>query len=124
MTPATHAQNVYATSAAPIRTDRAAEYDVFARVTRRLQIAAGRGTSGFPELVAALHDNHTLWITLAADVAEPENLLPAPLRARIFYLAEFTALHSRKILAGKADAAILIDINKSVMRGLHHRGTE
>ena len=52
------------------------------------------------------------------DVAEPTNLLPQPLRAQIFYLAEFTMHHSAKVLKGDASVAPLIDINTAVMRGL------
>lgn len=118
MTALNSARNAYARSAAPVRTERGMEYDIFARVTRRLIAATDKGALGFPDLAGALHDNRCLWVALAADVAEPDNLLPEMLRARIFYLAEFTRLHSQKVLVGDADALALIDINKAIMRGL------
>jgi flagellar protein FlaF len=59
-----------------------------------------------------------LWTTLAADVAESDNGLPGPLRAQLFYLYEFAADHSRKILAGSGSVDVLVDINTAVMRGL------
>lgn len=127
----------YGTAATPTRTGRASEYEVFARVTGRMRDAAaappdrgqpagaarpGRDTRA-SALASALHDNRRLWTRLAADVAEPGNGLPEDLRARIFYLAEFTAQHSRKVLAGAAEPDILIEINASIMRGLRTSGT-
>jgi flagellar protein FlaF len=58
---------------------------------------------------------------LAADVAEPDNGLPQELRARIFYLAEFTADHSRKVLRGGETVDALVDINTAMMRGLRQK---
>ena len=62
--------------------------------------------------------NLRLWSALAADLASPENALPPELRARLFYLYEFTAQHSRAILDGSGSASVLVDINTAVMRGL------
>jgi flagellar protein FlaF len=115
------AKMAYATNKAPIRTPRGTEYEAFARITHRLKAAAEKGASGFPDLAQALHLNRQLWTMLAADVAESDNGLPQDLRARIFYLAEFTALHSRKVLRGEDSAETLIDINMAVMRGLRSK---
>lgn len=115
------ARSAYSDAAIPTRTGRGTEYEVFARVTRRLR-QAQTGDGGFPALVRALHDNRSLWTTLAADVAAGTNGLPAGLRARIFYLSQFTTHHTRRILAGEASADVLIDINTAVMRGLRGEG--
>lgn len=112
------ARAAYSASAAPIRTHRGSEYDALAKVTQRLRSASASGSTAFPQLVAALHDNRTLWTILAADVAGPGNQLPQELRARLFYLGEFVAQHSPRILRGEASADILIEINTAVMRGL------
>lgn len=122
MTPSSQARAAYAAPALPTRTARGTEYELFARVTHRLTAAAAEGGAGFAALVRALHDNRRLWTTLAGDVADPANGLPAALRARIFYLAEFTQLHSRKVLAREAGPDVLIDINTAVMRGLRAGG--
>jgi flagellar biosynthesis activator protein FlaF len=115
------ARSAYAGAAIPTRTDRGVEYDAFAKCTHALTLAqAGKG--GYPAMVQALHDNRLLWTALAADVSKEENGLPVLLRARIFYLAEFTLHHSRRVLAGDSDAAALIDVNTAIMRGL--RGSE
>ena len=119
MTALNLARNAYAAAATPTRTSRDSEYDALARVTQRL-----RSASGFPQLASALHDNRSLWTLLASDVADSGNGLQPELRARIFYLATFTSEHSRKVLAGRADAGVLVEINTAVMRGLRSGGAE
>lgn len=116
------AKTAYAAPDQPTRTLRGTEYEVFARITHRLKAAHALGNPGFSSLARALYDNRRLWTMLATDVADPGNQLPAPLRARIFYLAEFTTLHSSKVLAGTATAEVLIDINTSIMKGLRQSG--
>ena len=114
----------YAQAAAtPMRTARAAEYDVIARITRRLNQANAGRKQDYPGFIAALSDNERLWSLLAGDVAGPENGLPAQLRARLFYLYRFTADHSRKIRQNSADAGVLIEINKAVLKGLRGDGS-
>ncbi|MCB1337752.1 MAG: flagellar biosynthesis regulator FlaF [Maritimibacter sp.] len=115
------AKTAYASNQAPIRTPRGVEYEAFARITHRLKAASDRGPDGFADLARALHQNRQLWTLLAADVAEADNGLPADLRARIFYLAEFTAAHSRKVLRGRDTAEALVEINMAVMRGLRQK---
>lgn len=110
------ARAAYAT-AAPVRPQRSVEYDAFARVTERLT-QASLDPAAFPRLVTALTENRRLWTILAADVADADNALPEALRARIFYLAEFTRIHTRQVLRRKADPKALVDINLAVMRGL------
>ncbi|WP_121061447.1 flagellar biosynthesis regulator FlaF [Chachezhania antarctica] len=112
------AQNGYSKAATQTRTPRGIEYEALARITHRLRQAEARGPEGFSELAAALHDNRRLWDIFAVDVAESSNPLPPDLRARIFYLAEFTQAHSSKVLAREASIIPLLDINTAIMRGL------
>ena len=112
------ARSAYAATAAPLRTPRATEYEAFARITARIRKAAEGGRHSFPALAAALTDNRQLWTLLAAEVADGGNALPPPLRAQIFYLAEFTDHQTRKVLKGEARADVLVEINAAVMRGL------
>ena len=111
---------------APAGTPRTIEYDLFARVTRQLAAAdRASGPTGRRDVAAianALHDNGRMWRVLAADVSETENGLPAALRAKLFYLYQFTEQHSRKVLDGKAEVGVLVDINTAVMRGLRGEG--
>jgi flagellar biosynthesis activator protein FlaF len=117
------AHSAYGRPETPVRSQRSIEYDLFARVTKRMTAAWAARSSDFSGLVRALHDNTTMWRTLAADVAEPENGLPKQLRARLFYLYEFTAQHSPKILDNQGSVEVLVDINTAVMRGLRGEGS-
>lgn len=116
------AKTAYANPGQPTRTLRGTEYEIFARVTHRLKQAGSNATSNFAALARALYENRRLWTTLAADVVSPDNELPEQLRARLFYLNEFTQTHSRKVLSGEATVDVLIDINTSIMRGLRREG--
>jgi flagellar biosynthesis activator protein FlaF len=112
------AQNAYARPEAPARSGRAVEYDLLARTTQRLALAWAERHRNFPALVAALNDNQRVWSAFAVDVADAGNGLPQSLRARLFYLYEFTAQHTAKVLNGKGSPEVLTDINTAVMRGL------
>jgi len=74
-------------------------------------------------LIEAMHENRKLWTALAADVASSDNGLTQELRARIFYLAEFTVEHTRKVLRNKATAVPLLEINSAILGGLQAEGT-
>ena len=111
-------RTAYARPEAPARTPRAVEYDLLARTTQRLALAWAHHKRDFPGLVAALSDNQRVWSAFAVDVADAANPLPAALRARLFYLYEFTTHHSQKVLDGTASPEVLTDINMAVMRGL------
>jgi flagellar protein FlaF len=117
-----HAPTAYARREAPTRSLRSVEYDLLAQITRRLRSAWANRADDFPGLVRALADNQQLWATLASDVALPGNSLPTVLRARLFYLYEFTVQHSRTVLDGKSSVEVLADINTAVMRGLREEG--
>ena len=105
-----------------VRDNRAVEYDLFARTTRRLTSAWADREADPNALVQALHDNRALWQAMAVDVAGPGNALPKALRAQLFYLYEFTVGHTRKILDEAGSAGVLIDINTAVMKGLRGVG--
>ena len=119
----TMAQAAYSQVRAPIRTERGTEYELFARVTHKMRRAAARGKPGFAALAEALHHNRNLWTVLAADVADRENGLPRDLKARIFYLSEFTQDYSGKVLSKGASIAPLVEINAAMMRGLRGGGS-
>lgn len=112
------AQRAYSAAAAPTRTPRGIEYEAVARITKNLRTAAEKERDGFPDLARALHENRQLWDIFAIDVADPANPLPRELKARLFYLAEFTRHHTSKVLARADDVSPLLDINASIMAGL------
>ena len=113
------AKTAYANTAAPVRTMRGVEYDVFSRVTHRLKSAIEQ--DNFNALVNALHENGKLWTILAVDIVDEANQLPEELRARIFYLSEFTKHHTRLVIRREAKADPLVDINTAIMRGLRSK---
>ncbi len=110
-------QNGYLDATKHTGTPREIEYQLFSRVTGRLNQMRAEGVS-YIELVKALDDNLTLWRTIAIDVMDDDNSLPPRLRAQLVYLYEFTAAHTRKVLRKDADVTALIEVNASVMRGL------
>jgi flagellar protein FlaF len=112
------AQNAYGKTDHPMRTPRGTEYEAVARITQGLKAAAERQPVSMTELARAVNENRRLWILFAAQVADPDNPLPKDLRARIFYLSEFTGDHSRKVLRREADVTALIEVNTAIMRGL------
>ncbi len=112
------AQDAYGRQTLATRTERGIEYDAFAKITYRLKAAASQDLGKISELAAALHANRRLWTVLVTDVADRNNPLPPDLRAGIVYLAEFTRLHTTKVLREGASIEPLVDINTAMMRGL------
>ncbi|MGB0959128.1 MAG: flagellar biosynthesis regulator FlaF [Halocynthiibacter sp.] len=110
------AKTAYTQHASHIRSDLDVEYDAIAHITRKIKRATD--TDDYKLLVEALHQNRQLWTLFLSAVAEDDNLLPAAVRANIFYLSEFTNIHTSSVLQGTATADALLDINMAVMRGL------
>lgn len=111
-------RHAYGRKETPTRTPRGLEYELLAQATQRLSKAWVGRAKDFSTLAGAIHDNLRIWITLAADVADPDNGLPPALRARLFYIYQFTEKHSRDVLNSGASVEVLTDINTAVMRGL------
>jgi len=105
-----------------IKTDRGVEFDAMAGITRQLKLQLENDGADFPALCACVHRNRQLWTILAADVAVEDNALPKDIRSSIFFLSEFIAQHSRKVLKKIAGIDVLIDINLAIMRGLAESG--
>ena len=110
-------QNAYGDATRAMGTPRNVEYQVFSQITGQLNRASEKGKP-FGELALALHENLRLWTIIVTDVASAENGLPVSLRAQLADLSKFTRSHTQKVLRQEADAAILIEINTAVMRGL------
>ena len=132
MDPTSRAVSAYGDASSAAKSPRQVEYQAFAKITNALTRSATRdenpdaraAISGerFVELAEALHENLRLWTIVQGDVSADGNGLPDALRARLFYLGEFTRDHTRKVLKGEADADPLIEINTAIMRGLRQGG--
>lgn len=112
------AQSAYSAAILPTRTARGTEYEAVARITTKIRSAFEKGPEGFIALAEALHENRKLWNIFAVDVANPGNQLPKDLKARLYYLAEFTNRHTSKVLARQASVEPLLEINAAILRGL------
>lgn len=112
------AHQAYNDAATPVRDDRSAEYQAFARVTRALQVAKDAGSSDMVKLAEAVFLNRRLWGILGGDVSADDNGLPDALKAQILSLSIFVQKHSSAVLNGSGDVEALIEINMNVMRGL------
>lgn len=130
MNPTEQAVAAYGDVTSTTKSPRQVEYQAFAKITNALRSSAASqqpdnitatapdAQNAFTDMASALHDNLRLWTIVLGDVSGDGNALPESLRARLFYLAEFTRDHTRRILKGEADPAPLIEINTAVMRGL------
>lgn len=124
MSVAAHARSTYASHAQALKTPRDIEYDLLARITGRIREHLPHpGTRPSTGLIAALHDNRRLWTAFATDLADTGNAFPPELRARLFFLAEFTIQHTEAVLRGRATANVLAEVNTAVMRGLRGQGS-
>ena len=112
------AQQAYGAADSAIRSDRSLEHAALAKASRDLKAAYDARPFQFPALAEALHANSRLWTLLAVNVADPENRLSPDIRARLFYLAEFTLHHSRAVLNGTETIEPLLEVNTTIMRGL------
>lgn len=118
----TTARKGYQQNMTSTKTVKRTEYEVVAQITHRLRDTAQNKAKDFPSFVSALDDNRRLWQAFAMDVASDANPLPKELRARIVYLAEFTDLHTKKVLRQKETVMPLLEINMAILRGLKTEG--
>ncbi len=109
----------YQQTAARAETARQTEYRLFAEVTRALMEAAQRDPSDLRGRIDALDWNRRLWSALGVACSDPQNALPAELRASIISLSISVSKHTSQVIRRKASVEPLIEINRMIMRGLH-----
>ena len=117
------AQQGYGSASRATIDPRAAEYDVFCRVTADLRTAAAlpEGFDRQRALIIAAHDNLRLWDFVAYDVASDHNGLPDALKRQLLSLASFMRRVSPQVANGSMAPDDVIAINTSIMTGLKHR---
>lgn len=111
------AKRGYASSQQHVATETELELKIFTEITGRLVSADPKEPGGFSLLAEAVNDNARLWNLLFLDMTHDGNTLPMELRNGLIYLAEFTRMHTAKVLQGEAGPEILIEINKSIITG-------
>ena len=97
---------------------RETEYRLFAQVTLALMQAAKADPNDLIARVDALDWNRRVWTVLADDCANPQNGLPAPLRASIISLAIWVSRHTSAVIRRQEQIEPLIDVNRLIMQGL------
>lgn len=109
--------NAYQRTLKATESPRSTEYRLFAEITRDLIAAQQRGVVD-AGLVEALDRNRRLWIALATDCADENNLLPKEARASIISLSIWVQKYSREVTRKGEDISDLIEINRNIMKGL------
>ncbi|MFZ5670079.1 MAG: flagellar biosynthesis regulator FlaF [Pseudomonadota bacterium] len=108
----------YQQAAARTEAPRETEYRLFGQVTRALLEAAEIPPEDVRGRIDALDWNRRMWSALASDCADPQNLLPVPLRAQIISLSLWVGRHTSAVIRREEEIEPLIDINRIMMQGL------
>lgn len=108
----------YQQAAQRTESPRALEYRLFGQVTRALMEAAKKDPSDFAGRIDALDWNRRVWSALATSCADPDNALPAPVRAQIISLSLWVSRHTSAVMRREEEIEPLIEINRIVMQGL------
>ncbi|SEO46391.1 flagellar protein FlaF [Methylobacterium sp. ap11] len=94
------------------------ERAAFDRALTLLRDVEARGLAG-PERTAAVGFVQELWNVLIADLLEPENALPASLRADLVQIGAWTMQEAGEVLRSpERSLAALIEVNTSIRDGL------
>ena len=99
------------------------EYHVFAQTTAAMQ-EADMPEAPFTARIQATHRNRELWDTLACLLADEDNTLPERLRAQLISLALWVTRETRRALRENRPLTDLIEVNRSIMRGLRTEAEE
>lgn len=93
---------------------RVVEHRMLARVTGMLiKSAQARGN----DLTEACFYNRKLWTIFQADLANPDNVLPDDIKARLISLSIWVQKYTGEVLGG-APVEPLINVNRTLMEGL------
>lgn len=91
--------------------DYAQRFDTAQRSADKLEILS----EGLRE---ALWHNEKIWMTLRSDLADNRNALTPQLRGGLISLSLWVETHTRGVMKGQQILKPLVDVNRSVIRGL------
>jgi len=111
------ARSAYSAPRTSTKSYRDIEYEILSRITHEL-IQAANVEGSYSTFVGALHRNRRLWRIFREDIASTENALPGELRNNLYQLAQFVEVETGKILSGEGNHQVLVEINRTVIRGL------
>jgi flagellar protein FlaF len=109
----------YKTTSERGESPRDTEYRLFGEVTRALMAAAAVDVSDIQTRMFALDWNRRLWSALATDCSSNGNGLPDGVRAQIISLSLWVNRHTSAVMRKEESFQALIDVNRSIMQGLH-----
>lgn len=94
------------------------ERELLERVTARMKAAKPEDAGGLALLLEALRTNRNIWLTFAADLANPGNRCSAELKASIISIAGFVERSTAEASRNYGILQSLIEINESIIAGL------
>lgn len=107
---------------------RQIERRVFSNVTAELETRSesfdlAEGSSDKLEILSGglrdtLSYNQRIWQTIRSDLVSPGNSLPPDLRAGLISLSLWVENHTNDVLKGQKKVKPLLDVNRSIIRGL------
>ena len=114
------AANAYARTARVTQSPRELEASLLAQAAARIQACAENWAPGKRELGEALTFNRKIWTILAASATDPENPLPAAIKANVAQLAAVIFQRTISVLMEPAPEklTLLIRINRDIAAGL------
>lgn len=90
---------------------RSQEFDVTDQAGDKLKILS-------EGLRDTLSYNQRIWQTIRSDLANPGNALAPDLRAGLISLSLWVENHTNEVLKGQKTVKPLLDVNRSIIRGL------
>lgn len=111
----------YQQAATRAEAPRDVEWRAFSLATAALLRVLEEGGHNSAARVEAINKNRQLWALMADDCAQPDNQLPAALRAQLISLALWVDRHSRLAIQQVNALQDMIDVNRSIMEGLSGR---
>ncbi|WP_375459171.1 flagellar biosynthesis regulator FlaF [uncultured Enterovirga sp.] len=114
------AASAYAKTARTTQSPRDLEASILLKAAQQLQSACDNWQPDGTELGTALTYNRKIWTILATSATEPDNPLPAQIKANIAQLAAVIFQRTLAILMEPAPEklALLVRINREVASGL------
>ena len=98
--------------------DKEIEYALFLQITQDLESVASEDKPVPAVWADAVSRNLQMWTLLAADLMGDNNALHEDIKRGLLVLSEFVRRTSMTILSGGEGIDELIDINKTIMKGL------
>lgn len=94
------------------------EHALFTQITQDLELVASQKTPVPTVWADAISRNLQMWTVFATDLMGPQNTLPEETKKGLLFLSEFVRRTSMSIFSGGEGITDLIEINRTIMKGL------